>query len=45
MHFNWPKVREIRLQAFGVVERDSEDLFRVVGGSDEVMELVSLRII
>lgn len=44
IHFNWPEVRENRLQAFGVVEGDSEDLPRMVGRSGEVMELVRLTV-
>lgn len=36
---------EDRLQAFGVVEGDSEDLPRMVGRSGEVMELVRLTVL
>lgn len=43
MRFNWPEVREIRLQALLVVQWGDGDSFpKMVGGSGEELELVRL---
>lgn len=38
----WPKLRKIKLQAFGIGQWDTEDLTRMVGGRREEMGLVRL---